>query len=87
MFYWDPSIAPSGLAIHSGNGWSAMKGMFFVGSLKFDHIAVLSPGAAGQTGMIKTPETVRVRDVREGPDGAIWFLSEGNGALYRITPG
>ncbi|MCV2892372.1 PQQ-dependent sugar dehydrogenase [Lentibacter sp. XHP0401] len=86
VFYWDPSIAPSGLAIHSGKGWPAMKGRFFVGSLKFDHIAVMAPGGVEQIGRIKTSETRRVRDVREGPKGGVWFLSEGNGALYRIAP-
>ena len=85
-FYWDPSIAPSGMVIHSGNTWPAMKGHMLIGSLKFDHIAVLAPGAKAQLGMIQTPETQRVRDIREGPDGAIWFLSEGHGALYRIAP-
>ena len=85
-FYWDPSIAPSGMVIHSGRGWPALKGHMLIGSLKYDHIAVLSPGAARQIATIKTPETKRVRDLREGPDGAIWFLSETRGALYRIAP-
>lgn len=86
VFYWDPSIAPSGLAIHSGHNWPDMAGRFLIGSLKFDHIAVMAPGAAEQMGKIQTAETLRVRDVREGPEGGIWFLSEGNGALYRISP-
>ncbi|MDU8926916.1 PQQ-dependent sugar dehydrogenase [Alisedimentitalea sp. MJ-SS2] len=85
-FYWDPSIAPSGLAIYSGRLWPQWQGAFLVGSLKFDHIAVLSRDGSRQIGKIDTPETQRVRDFREGPDGAIWFLSEGKGALYRITP-
>ena len=36
---------------------------------------------------IETGQTLRVRDVIEAPDGAIWFVSEGNGAVYRMTPG
>jgi glucose/arabinose dehydrogenase len=86
VFYWDPSIAPSGLAIHSGKNWPAMAGRFLVGSLKFDHIAVMVAGGSEQVGEIKTRETRRVRDVREGPLGGIWFLSEERGALYRIAP-
>ena len=86
VFYWDPSIAPSGLAIHSGNNWPAMAGRFLVGSLKFDHIAVMAAGGSEQVGKIETRETRRVRDVREGPLGGIWFLSEERGALYRIAP-
>ncbi|RFP89085.1 PQQ-dependent sugar dehydrogenase [Rhodobacteraceae bacterium 63075] len=85
-FYWDPSIAPSGMAIHSGEGWPEMKGRMFIGSLKFDHIAVMAPSGAEQIGKIETPQTQRVRDVRIGPRGGIWFLSEGRGALYRIGP-
>lgn len=86
VFYWDPSIAPSGFAIHSGRNWPAMKGRFLVGSLKFDHIAVMQAGGTAQLGKIQTRQTQRVRDVREGPEGGIWFLSEGRGALYRIVP-
>lgn len=86
VFYWDPSIAPSGMAIHSGEGWPEMKGRMFIGSLKFDHIAVMAPSGSEQVAKIETPQTQRVRDVRIGPRGGIWFLSEGRGALYRIGP-
>jgi hypothetical protein len=37
--------------------------------------------------VLVTAETLRVRDIREGPDGAIWFLSVDRGALFRMTPG
>lgn len=86
-FYWDPSIAPSGLMIYSGKLWPDWRGDFFTGSLKFDHIARLDPaqGFAGEE--LAAPETGRVRDVREAPDGSIWFLSVTQGALYRMTPG
>ncbi|TCL09433.1 glucose/arabinose dehydrogenase [Shimia isoporae] len=86
VVYWDPSIAPSGLAIYSGKLWPEWKGAFFVGSLKFDYISILSGNRLRETGKIGTPETRRVRDVREGPLGGIWFLSEDRGTLYRITP-
>ncbi|MCP5085835.1 MAG: PQQ-dependent sugar dehydrogenase [Rhodobacteraceae bacterium] len=86
--YWDPSIAPSGMMIYSGKLWPEWKGDIFVGSLKFDHIARLDrnditvkPGEK-----LAGDETKRVRDVREAPDGSIWFLSVGNGTVYRIAP-
>ena len=86
-FYWDPSIAPSGLAIYSGRLRPAWRGQFFVGSLKFDHISRLDPADGfREAERLAFPETARVRDVREAPDGAIWFLSEGRGAVYRIKP-
>ncbi len=88
IFYWDPSIAPSGLAIHSGAGWPEMQGVFLVGSLKFNHIALLKfeGRIMNEIGLIKGSQTGRVRDVRVADDGSIWFLSVNNGALYRIAP-
>lgn len=83
--YWDPSIAPSGLAILSGAGVPDWQGDFLTGSLKFDYIARLDADRNFAEEKIQSPETVRVRDVREAPDGAIWFLSVGNGAVYRMA--
>ena len=86
-FYWDPSIAPSGMAIYSGRLWPEWRGQFFVGSLKFDHISRLDPaGGFREVERLAFPETGRVRDVREAPDGTLWFLSEERGAVYRIRP-
>jgi glucose/arabinose dehydrogenase len=84
--YWDPSIAPSGLTFYDGALFPEWHGDGFVGSLKFDYIARLSGDPLQEVERIQTPETLRVRDVRTGPDGAIWFLSEGQGALYRLVP-
>jgi glucose/arabinose dehydrogenase len=86
VHYWDPSIAPSGLMIHSGAMFPDWRGDMFTGSLKFDYIARLDPDTSYAEERIDAPETARVRDVREGPDGAIWFLSVGQGAVYRMTP-
>jgi len=85
--YWDPSIAPSGLMVYSGKLWPEWKGDIFVGSLKFDYIARLEGSPLREAEQIKGPETERVRDIVEAPDGAIWFISVGEGAVYRMTPG
>lgn len=85
--YWDPSIAPSGMMIYSGKLWPEWKGDIFVGSLKFDYISRLDGAPLDEVEKIESDETLRVRDIREAPDGSIWFLSVGNGALYRLTPG
>lgn len=85
-FYWDPSIAPSGLMIYSGALWPEWEGDFFTGSLKFGFISRLSGDPMEEMERLEGPETERLRDIREGPDGAIWFLSEGQGALYRMAP-
>lgn len=85
-FYWDPSIAPSGLMVYSGKLWPEWKGDVFVGSLKFDYLARLNGDPMQEAEQLKGPETGRVRDVIEAPDGSIWFLSVGQGAVYRMTP-
>ena len=83
--YWDPSIAPSGMMIYSGKMWPDWRGDVFVGSLKFDYISRLSGLKLKEVEQIAGPQTGRVRDIREAPDGTIWFLSVHDGALYRIS--
>ncbi len=86
-FYWDPSIAPCGMAIYSGKLRPAWRGHFFVSSLKYDHISRLDPkGGFREVERLAFPETGRVRDVIEAPDGSLWFLSEERGAVYRMRP-
>jgi glucose/arabinose dehydrogenase len=89
VHYWDPSIAPSGMMIYSGKLWPEWQGDIFVGALKFKLISRLDRESGNITGeeRLFDGEYGRVRDVREGPNGAIWFLTdEDEGALYRITP-
>lgn len=86
VHYWDPSIAPSGMTFVSGAMFPDWQGDALVGSLKFGYISRLSGDPLSEVEEIKGPETERVRDVEIGPDGAIWFLSVLNGALYRLAP-
>lgn len=86
-FYWDPSIAPSSIMIYSGALWPEWRGDMFVGSLKFDNIHRLSGRPLRARETLGYSETERVRDVVEAPDGSIWFLSIGQGAVYRLSPG
>ena len=84
--YWDPSIAPSGLLVYSGKMFPEWRGDIFVGALKFNYISRLQGSPLREVAQIKTDQTARVRDIIEAPDGAIWFISVGNGAIYTITP-
>ena len=85
-FYWDPSIAPSGMMIYGGDMFPDWRGDIFVGSLKFGMVCRLEGGGSvTEAERIASDETLRVRDIREAPDGAIWFLSVGQGALYRMS--
>ncbi|WP_151717615.1 PQQ-dependent sugar dehydrogenase [Gemmobacter serpentinus] len=90
LHYWDPSIAPSGLMVYSGALVPDWKGDLFTGSLNGGFLSRLSPDQPAETGFaeerIEADETGRVRDVAEAPDGAIWFLSVHDGAVYRMAP-
>jgi glucose/arabinose dehydrogenase len=85
VYYWDPSIAPSGMTFYDGavEDW---RGNAFIGSLKFDYVSRLAGDPLAEVERLRNDDTIRVRDVRQGPEGALWFLSEGKGTLYRITP-
>ncbi|WP_424932000.1 PQQ-dependent sugar dehydrogenase [Amaricoccus macauensis] len=88
LHYWDPSIAPSGMMIYSGRLWPEWRGDIFVGSLKFDFISRLdvAGGSVSEAERLFEGDYIRIRDIREAPDGSIWFLAESDGAAYRITP-
>ena len=90
LHVWVPSIAPSGLVVYSGRLWPDWTASLFTGSLKSDFLSRL-PGADPE-GDLGAEERLfegvftRIRDVREAPDGAIWFIAEGEGAVWRVTP-
>ena len=90
VHYWDPSIAPSGLVVYSGALIPEWTGDFLFGSLNSDFLGRLDPDVPAETGFAEerliSDDTLRVRDVAEAPDGSIWFLSVGAGAVYRMVP-
>lgn len=85
--YWDPSIAPSGLMVYQGAMFPDWRGDMFVGSLKDNYIAriEISDDTTREVQKISNDATERVRDLAEAADGSIWFISVGNGAVYRIS--
>ncbi|MFA5949171.1 MAG: PQQ-dependent sugar dehydrogenase [Hyphomicrobium sp.] len=90
VYYWDPSIAVSGLTIYSGDLFPGWKGNFLVGSLKFGNMQrlVLRDGMVVAREVIDPGFRDRVRDVRQGPDGAVYVLTDSpTGRLLRLTPG
>jgi glucose/arabinose dehydrogenase len=89
LHYWVPSIGPSGMAFHDGRVYPAWKGNLFVGALAARQLVRLE---IGDDGRVRREERLaigeRVRDVREGPDGALYLLTdEDPGRLLRVVPG
>lgn len=91
LFYWDPSIAPSGLAVYRGNMFPEWQGDLLVGSLKFALLSRLDRdenGKIGEEQRLFEGEFGRIRDVNVAPDGSIWLLTdEADGAVIRISRG
>ena len=89
LHYWVPSIAPSGMAFLTSDRYGpSMKGNLFIGSLKFGYLArlELSGGkVVREHKLLATGE--RVRDVRQGPDGLLYVLTDSSrGSLLRLIP-
>ena len=85
---WTPAIAPSGLAIYNGDRFPAWQGDLFVGGLVGEGIRRIDLDDAGNIqGQEEMPIGQRVRDVRQGPDGLLYVLTdESNGRLVRLEP-
>lgn len=88
LLYWDPSIAPSGMAFYTGNAIPEWQGSLFVGALKAQMLVrlELDEGTPKQRERLYRGEFGRIRDIRQGPDGALYLLTDsGRGLLIRIT--
>jgi glucose/arabinose dehydrogenase len=88
-YYWDPSIAPSGFAYYEGSAFPAWKGNLFVGALKFELIVrlELKENRVVREERLFENRFGRIRDIREGPGGYLYFLTDENpGQLYRVRP-
>ncbi len=85
---WIPSIAPSGLAVHTGERFPAWRGDLFAGGLVSLDVRRIDLDADGNVlGEESLAVGDRVRDVRQGPDGYLYVLTdEDNGRLIRIEP-
>lgn len=89
LWQWTPSIAPSGMAFCTGNRYAGWQGSLFVGSLKFRLLArlELDGDTIVREERLLTDLGERVRDVRQGPDGLLYLLTdETDGRLLRLAP-
>ena len=89
VYYWDPSIAPSGMAFYYGDAFPDWQGNLFIGALAHEHLArlVIENDKVIKEEKLLTERGERIRDVRLGPDGLLWILTdESDGSLLRLKP-
>jgi len=89
VYYWEPSIAPSGMAIYSGDVFPNWKGNIFVGALKGQHVArlVREDGKVVHEEKMLRGVRERIRAITQGPDGLLYLLTANDvGRVLRIVP-
>jgi glucose/arabinose dehydrogenase len=87
LYYWDPVIAPSGLAFYTGNLFPQWKDSLFIGALRgqmLDRVTMNGKRVVSEEPLL-VDQKARIRDVRMGPDGAVYVLTD-SGALLKLTP-
>jgi glucose/arabinose dehydrogenase len=87
LYYWDPVVAPSGLAFYTGNLFPEWKNSIFVGALRgqmLDRVTLNGKKVVSEEPLLVDLHT-RIRDVRMGPDGAVYVLTDAN-KLLKLTP-
>lgn len=85
VYYWDPTLSPSGMTFYSGDAIPEWKNNLFIGGLSSMHIArlVIKGNKVVGEERIAADQKDRFRAVAEGKDGALYAVSDG-GKLYRI---
>jgi glucose/arabinose dehydrogenase len=86
VYYWDPSVSPSGMTFYTGDKMPEWKNNLFVGTLSGLHIARLvieNNRVVGEERLL-ADETQRFRDITQGKDGALYAITD-QGRLYRIA--
>lgn len=85
VHYWDPSIAPSGMVVYTGDRYPQWKGNLFVGALAKKHLARLVLDGDKVVEEEKLFEGyARIRDVRQGPDGYLYILTDQAAPMGRV---
>lgn len=89
LYYWDPVIAPSGMLFYTGDLFPAWKGSLFIGGLvdrKLVRLTLEGRRVVGEEWLL-TDVGDRIRDVVQGPDGAIYLVTdEDAGRLLKLVP-
>lgn len=87
---WNPAISPGGLMVYSGKLFPQWKGDLFIGGLSSQALVRVDVNGTNAAKGDQWPMGARIREVEEGPDGAIWLLEDGGqgsqGRLLKLTP-
>ncbi|CAH1664103.1 PQQ-dependent sugar dehydrogenase [Chelatococcus asaccharovorans] len=89
VFYWDPSIAPSGMVFYTGNRYPGWQNSLFTGALAGQMLVrlQLQGDRVIREERLLTDMGARIRDVRQGPDGLLYLLTDASdGRLLRLIP-
>ncbi len=92
VYYWDPNIAPSGMIFYTGKLFPAWQNSMFIGGLGSTNLVRLSVKGdlvVGEERLLQDlqPNRERIRDVRQGPDGAIYLLTDNaKGRILKLVP-
>ena len=88
--FWNPAISPGGLMIYSGDMFKGWKGNAFLGGLGATALVRVTLDGENAAKADQWNMGARIREVEQGPDGAIWLLEDGNngseGRLLKLTP-
>lgn len=87
---WTPVISPAGFVIYDGAMFPAWKGSGFIGGLSSKGVVRVAFDGTGAREAERFDLGTRIREVEQGPDGALWLLEDGmrgaNGRLLKLTP-
>jgi glucose/arabinose dehydrogenase len=89
VYFWTPSIAPSGMTFYTGRLFPAWNGDLFVAAMAGKHVArlVLDGERVVAEERLLVDLDTRMRDVRQGPDGALYVMTDGmGGRILKLTP-
>jgi glucose/arabinose dehydrogenase len=89
VYYWDPVLAPSGMQFYSGSAFPAWRGSLFISAMKEKRLVRVTLDGDRVSGEehLLADRGQRVRDVREGTDGALYIVTdEENGELWKVAP-
>jgi glucose/arabinose dehydrogenase len=89
VYYWSPVIAPSSMEVYTGDAFTAWRGSLFIGGLvstRLVRLVIENDRVMGEEHLL-VDRGQRIRDVRQGPDGALYVVTDGQESeLWRIAP-